>query len=102
MATPETRLQQQIQKTIYRNFKNAFVVKLHGNKFQKVGLPDLLIIIDGKAIFLETKVGKNKTSKVQDSVIKELQQSGAIAEVVYSLDEVKAVFKKHNIRRDNG
>lgn len=100
-AGAETRLQKEIQLWLHKTFPDCFVMKIHGNKFQKIGVPDLCVVIDGLSIWIETKVGNNKTSPVQKEVINELNESGAVAFVAYSLDDVKKNFKKNGVKRAN-
>ena len=38
------------------------------------------------------KVGKNKATKLQEATIEQIRKAGGIAEVVYSVDDVKQVI----------
>lgn len=87
--TPETKLQQQMQDYIKRTYPGSFVMKIHGNRFQKVGVPDLYVIINGVSMHIEVKCDYNKTSPVQDAVIREIKQAGGNACVVYNLKELE-------------
>ncbi|MGK4223152.1 VRR-NUC domain-containing protein [Parabacteroides distasonis] len=64
-----------------------------------IGMPDIFIpepIGKYPGLFIELKVGKNKTSDSQDSVLEELSRRGYKVAVCYSLDafikEVKSYF----------
>jgi len=70
-------LESKIQAKIIKRFTDEgyFVIKLI--KTNKNGIPDLMILKDGKTIFIEVKkpmVGK--LSKVQEYRIKELKEYG--------------------------
>lgn len=103
--TPETKLQKEIQKYLKYNYPGTFIFKVHGNKFQKSGIPDLMIIIKGITIFCETKIYPNKESAVQKSVREEIWQANGISIVVYSVEEFTEVlavlFKKLNKKYQN-
>jgi len=70
-------------------------VKYHGNGFSHNGTPDILASINGRMFLFEVKVGKNKPTFLQLLEIEKWRNSGAIAEVVYSLEEVKKIIKKN-------
>jgi len=57
-----------------------YATKLHGGPMQKAGLPDLLMLKDGKAVFLEVKrPGKGKASDatpLQQRRMEEIQRRG--------------------------
>lgn len=57
------------------------------------GVPDVLCVRDGRAVFLEVKQPGKKPSALQVQRIKEIRETGgAIAEVVTSRDEAAAVL----------
>lgn len=68
-----------------------------GARFKQLGvvagMPDLLIIFDSKAYFIELKTAKGKTRPVQDDCHERLQRAGARVAVCRSLDDVRAAFK---------
>jgi len=60
------------------------------------GFPDLLVIgKDGKHFFIELKVGKNTLSHEQAEIIQKLRIFGHAVFVVYSLDQLQEILKKH-------
>lgn len=93
----EKRLMNQIR--LYCGTKNWIVIRGNVGTFQTIdgrfvdtglpkGWPDLLILTDkGIPIFVETKVGKNKTSIEQQEFIKLLVSKKFDAFVCYSIDE---------------
>lgn len=54
---------------------------------QRAGLPDLLCIVLGRAVFLEVKLPGGQLTKLQKHTIDELRKHGAISGVVRSVDE---------------
>lgn len=67
--------------------KGLFCLKLHGGRFQQAGLPDLLVIKEGRALWLEVKTQDGETTKLQEHALDALRKSGCVAEVVRSVDE---------------
>ena len=67
--------------------------KIAGGPFQTAGIPDLLCIRGGIAVFLEVKVAPNKPTPLQLQRIKEIKEvGGAEATVVYGVDEAVEVL----------
>lgn len=82
----------QIQRKILTYLKNkGFAVKL-SDRWQS-GLPDILFIRDGVTYFFEVKTPKGVVSEIQKYTMKKLNEAGAIALVVRSLDDVKEVIR---------
>jgi len=65
----------------------CWVLKLHGGPMQLSGIPDLLVVRDGKAHFFEVKLPGKKATKLQQHRIDQLRGHGAVAEVVTSVEE---------------
>jgi hypothetical protein len=76
-----------------KTLDNCFSWKNHGNQYSRIGLPDIVAVWKGKIYCFETKVEGNKPTLLQQATIKKLKEAGAIAEVVYSLEEVKELMK---------
>lgn len=76
-------------------------LKIHGNGLMEVGTPDLLVVQNGRAIWFETKVGKNKLSKIQAKRLEQWQAAGAIAVAVYTLDEALDVLLGRGASHDD-
>lgn len=67
-----------------------WTMKIHGGAFQRAGIPDLLCIKGGRAVFLEVKQPGKKATPLQQHVMAEIrEQGGAVAEVVTSKEEAK-------------
>src|SRR3546814_8413732 len=48
VAQPETALVGRIRTAVKRKFPDALIQKLHGGPYQTAGLPDLIIVIEGR------------------------------------------------------
>jgi len=85
----ETTLSRKV--LLYLNsLPNCKAIKIHGSRYQEAGTPDIMACLAGQTIFIELKVGKNKTTKLQDKRIEQWKAAGAAAFVAYSLEEVKS------------
>jgi len=104
MAPPrnETQLVHAIERAILREWPDAWVMKVHGSVYQRVGLPDLLVCIAGHLAGLEIKHvrpgetpahARNRASAVQLAELAKLRAAGAIADVVLTPDEAVATLK---------
>jgi hypothetical protein len=88
-------LESSITRSIQKHAESAgwWALKVHGGPFQTAGIPDLLLVKHGRAVFLEVKQPGKKATAIQERRIKEIQEiGGAVAGVVTSLDEAKAVL----------
>lgn len=65
----------------------VWFLKIHGSPMQRAGVPDLLVVIDGHAVFLEVKTETGKVTKLQEHTMKKLREARATAVVVRSVDD---------------
>lgn len=74
----------------------GFAWKNHGGAYSLKGLPDIMAVIRkrGKPFFVcfEVKQPGNKPTDIQVAIINRFKMLGIYAEVVTSLDEVKALI----------
>ncbi len=61
--------------------------KLHGGPMQRRGLPDLLVVYEGEAVFMEIKKPGGKATKLQAYIIAQVQAAGGRGGVVTSVQE---------------
>lgn len=80
--------------------KGCWVTKLHGGPMQQAGLPDLLVVWQGRAIFLEVKKPGGEATKLQLHTIEKLREVGAVAAVVFSVDEAMKVLDGSDVDRE--
>ena len=102
--TPESRLKAQVE--LFLSEKGYIPLRLNVGFFYtkngypiRTGLPkgtsDLLAISpSGQAVFIETKVHPRKPTAEQLNFIEVMRKQGAIAGVVYSIDELKELLNK--------
>ncbi len=58
-----------------------------------VGCPDLLVCVPGgEFLALEVKAPKGRVTKIQEKVMHDIQRTGGIAMIVYSVDEALALL----------
>ena len=85
--------EQQIQKSIikYLESQGAYIVKVISAS--KAGVPDILCCYQGKFIGIEVKKPstKNNVSKLQEYNLKKIRESGGIALVAWSLEQVMEI-----------
>lgn len=69
MKGPETAIRKRIQEAIKEKYgDHAFTVKIHGNEFQEVGLPDLICCIFGVFFGFEVKVPGKRAKPAQKAI----------------------------------
>jgi len=102
--TSESRLKAQVE--LFLSEKGYIPLRLNVGLFYtkngypiRTGLPkgtsDLLAISpSGQAVFIETKVHPRKPTAEQLNFIRVMQKQGAIAGVVYSIDDLNELLNK--------
>jgi hypothetical protein len=69
-------------------------MKIHGGPYQLAGVPDLLCLKDGRAMFLEVKQPGKKATEIQARRMNEIEtQGGAACHVVTSKEEADACLR---------
>ena len=63
------------------------------------GVPDRIFIQAGVVVFIEMKRPGGRLTARQEREIRELQRHGAVAEVAYSVDDVKAILGRYENAR---
>lgn len=70
----------------------AYFIKTHGDRFSRIGTPDIIACINGKFVAVEVKGEKGKPSDLQLYHIDQIQKAGGYGTVLYPKDFEK--FKK--------
>lgn len=93
---PESKLQTDIRKAVLKAYPGSFVVKIHGNGFQRAGLPDLVGCIDGRYVGIEVKLpGKLDTlTELQDKTLHDIRRAGGVAFVTTSVSDTLDVLEE--------
>lgn len=98
---PETKLVARIMGAIRARYPAAFVEKIHGGPYQRAGLPDLFVVVDGQAVGLEVKAqepgesesaARGRATLRQKAALLDLREAGAGAGVVLSPEEALDVI----------
>jgi hypothetical protein len=63
--------------------------KMHGNAFMLAGLPDVLVIKDGRVAWMEVKRPGESPSKIQLHRMRELASHGCPVAVVFSAADAR-------------
>ena len=95
----ESRLSTKIQTALRQ--RGIFVYKNHGSSHMMSGLPDLVAVVDGDFVGLETKHPETRddTSPRQKLVHEMIRRSGGVCEVVCSVQEaLDAIDRRAEIR----
>ena len=77
---------------LYLKQKGAYFIKTHGDRFSKIGVPDLIVCYKGLFIGIELKAPNGKPSELQLYNLREIEKSGGISYLLYPKDFEK--FKK--------
>lgn len=95
-AGPETRLVERITEAIKAKWPAAWAVKVHGGPYQTVGIPDLLVVVEGRLTGLEVKAqrlgeseehARNRATPTQLATIAAIRRAGGVAGVVLTVEE---------------
>jgi len=65
--------------------------KVHGSPMQMAGIPDIIAVVYGKAVFIEVKTATGVVSKIQDHVMTNIARAGAVVGVARCLEEAKEI-----------
>ena len=64
----------------------AYFIKTHGDRFSKVGTPDILACVNGHFVAVEVKAENGKPSELQLYHIEQIKKAGGYAEILYPKD----------------
>lgn len=70
-----------------------WTTKIHGNQFMAAGLPDVLCIRGGRAVWLEAKRPGEEPTKIQLHRMRELSAAGCPVAVVTSAADARAFLE---------
>jgi hypothetical protein len=87
MRGPETRLRLKMEKSLKAEFPQCLFLKIHGNQFQNIGIPDMLCCVKGRFVALEVKTARGKVSLAQQLMMKRIQKALGVSAVVRTVEE---------------
>ena len=64
----------------------AYFIKTHGDRFSKVGTPDILACVNGQFVAVEVKAENGKPSELQLHHIEQIRKAGGVAYILYPKD----------------
>jgi Holliday junction resolvase len=74
-----------------------YVIKVHGGPYQTAGIPDLLCLQRGSAVWLEVKQPGKRPTEIQKRRMAELEeQGGTPCHVVTSKEEAHGRLRDHS------
>jgi hypothetical protein len=73
---------------------NLWWMKIHGSNWQKSGVPDWLILRDGRYVWIEVKTPRGAVRPIQAYQIGQLEKCGADVWIVRSLEEFVDVMER--------
>lgn len=88
----ETSLKRRVLSALKTQHPGSVVFKI-ADKFT-AGIPDLIIVINGRVIWIELKTPKGKVSNIQQYTIDKINSAGGRAYICRSVDEVMNVMEK--------
>ena len=74
----------------------AYFIKTHGDRFSRVGTPDIIACINGHFVAVEVKATNGKASELQKYHINQIKESGGFAVILYpdEFDDFKKTIQK--------
>ena len=75
----------------------CFCWKEHGGMYGTAGIPDIIACIGGRFFGFEAKTDTGKPTKLQEATIRKINDSGGVAAIVRSVEDVKQVLRVHSI-----
>jgi len=103
-STPEGKLQTKIVKAIKREHPTAWTFTVVGSPYQRSGVPDLLVVLDGHLYAFEVKDQKpgesaehayGRATALQRQQINAIRNAGGTAHVVLSPEEALSKLTEH-------
>lgn len=88
----ESVLTRKVVHMIHKDFPDVWYWKIADR--WRSGIPDLLLIRDGRYLWIELKIESGKLSKIQEYTIKKLKEAGCDVAVCKSVLEVKNLIKE--------
>lgn len=103
----EAQLTAAIVKAVKAQYPDALVMKLGAGGYQRAGLPDLLLCLFGRFVFIEVKnirpgetegVARGRVTRLQQRNLEAAKCAGGLALVALSVAEVTEFLRSHCIK----
>lgn len=89
---PEANLQRRVVSAIKRRFPSAWVY--HPCDRKRMGVPDLLICVNGRFVAVELKAAGRKPTELQRFTLDKITHAGGIAGWATDLDQVFRIVEQ--------
>ena len=66
--------------------KGAYFIKTHGDRFSRVGVPDIIACVNGHFVAVEVKAENGKPSEIQLYHLDEIRKAGGCSFLLYPKD----------------
>lgn len=86
-----------IVQSILRYLKtvpDCFAWKTHGGMYGTAGIPDIIACVEGRFFAFEVKTATGKATPLQKATLQKILASSGTAEIVRSVDEVRAILTR--------
>jgi hypothetical protein len=80
-------------KALEKKYPKAVIWKIHGGGYQRAGMPDIYIQIQGKAVWVEAKRPEGDTTALQHRALQMLSTAGAYVGVATSTQEILTLIE---------
>ena len=64
----------------------AYFIKTHGDRFSKVGTPDIIACVNGRFVAIEVKAENGKPSELQLYHLEQIRKAGGVGYLLYPKD----------------
>lgn len=71
---------------VYLKSIGAYFIKTHGDRFSRVGVPDIIACINGHFVAVEVKAENGKPSELQLYHLEQIQKAGGHSFLLYPVD----------------
>ena len=71
----------------------AYFIKTHGDRFSRVGTPDIIACINGHFVAVEVKSENGKPSELQLHHLKQIDLSGGFSAIIVPTEGVERIEK---------
>ena len=68
---------------------DSYVLTLHQGGYGRRGVPDILWVYCGRAVFIEAKTQTGRLTKLQEAEIRRIRTSKAVCEIVRGKEELE-------------
>ena len=83
--------------TYLKGLPLCFCWKEHGGMYGTAGIPDIIACIGGRFFGFEVKTAIGRPTKLQEATIRKINESGGVAAIVRSVEDVKQMLREHSI-----